>query len=251
MKETVVDAKRNRSKINPVARNEMVIQYSPLIKLIAHRLAMRLPSHIQLDDLMTAGVLGLIDAIEKFDPSRDIKFKTYAEFRIRGAMLDELRAMDWVPRSIRQRSHTLEKSYTELRKKLDREATDEEMADNLGISLNEFHQWLDSVSGMSLLSFEDIKGTNGDFSREHLLKSFSTNNSESPVDLLELGQLRQLLGKCIDELPTKEKLVISLYYIEELTMKEIGQTLGVSESRVSQIHTKAILKLRSKLKDVT
>lgn len=250
MNKAVAIEKKDKQKINPVARNEMVVEYAPLIKMIAHRLAMRLPPHIQLDDLITAGVLGLMDAIEKYDPTRDIKFKTYAEFRIRGAMLDELRAMDWAPRSMRQKAHSVQKSYTNLRKKLGREATNEEVAEDLGINLEEYHKWIDSMNGLYLLSYEDIKGANGDFSREHLLKSFATNNSENPLDLLEISHLREQLGKFIDELPNKEKLVISLYYVEELTMKEIGHTLGISESRVSQIHTKAILRLRSKMTEM-
>jgi RNA polymerase sigma factor for flagellar operon FliA len=200
------------------------------------------------DDLMNAGVIGLIDAIEKYDPSRDNTFKTYAEFRIRGAMLDELRALDWVPRSIRQKEHALDRAYEELERRLGRSASDEEVAGVLGLPLNDFYDWLNQVKGVSLLSLESLGLRSSDGEAINLLDLLPSDDAESPVRVLQVRRLKESVGQAIDDLPYQEKVVISLYYYEELTMKEIGKVLEITESRVSQIHTKAIFHLRTKLK---
>jgi RNA polymerase sigma factor for flagellar operon FliA len=197
---------------------------------------------------MNAGVIGLIDAIEKYDPSRDNTFKTYAEFRIRGAMLDELRALDWVPRSIRQKEHALDRAYEELERRLGRSASDEEVAGILGLPLNDFYDWLNQVKGVSLLSLESLGLRSSDGEAINLLDLLPSDDAESPVRVLQVRRLKESVGQAIDDLPYQEKVVISLYYYEELTMKEIGKVLEITESRVSQIHTKAIFHLRTKLK---
>jgi len=228
-------------------RNELILEYLPLVKFVATRISSRLPSQVELDDLVNAGILGLIDALEKFDESRNIKFKTYAEFRIKGAILDELRALDWVPRSTRQKAHKLEQAYADLEAKLARPAADYEVAEHMGVSMDEFNALLSEASGISLISLDELRH-DGDENYERNLLEFLANPEElDPAELLNLDQVYKIVANAIDQLPEKERLVVSLYYNDELTMKEIGAILDITESRVSQIHTKAILRLRSKL----
>lgn len=239
---------RKAQRIDPRDKECLVLEYAPTIKYIAQRIAARLPPHIGLDDLMNAGVIGLIDAIEKFDPNRDNTFKTYAEFRIRGAMLDELRNLDWVPRSIRQKETALERAYEELERSLGRAAHDEEVAALLEIPLEDFYEWLHQVRGVSLLSLEapGLRSTDGE--TVNLLDLVATEEGQGPAQVVQTRRLKEVIAQAIDELPYQEKVVISLYYYEELTMKEIGKVLEITESRVSQIHTKSIFHLRTKLK---
>jgi RNA polymerase sigma factor for flagellar operon FliA len=239
---------RKAPRIAPGDKDRLILEYAPTIKYIAQRIAARLPPHIGLDDLINAGVIGLIDAIEKYDSSRDNTFKTYAEFRIRGAMLDELRSLDWVPRSIRQKETAMERAYGELERALGRPAQDEEVATLLGIELQEFHEWLHQVRGVSLLSLEapGVRATDGE--ALNLLDLVSTDDTQGPAQVVQAQRLKALIAEAVSGLPYQEKIVISLYYYEELTMKEIGKILDITESRVSQIHTKSILHLRSKLK---
>lgn len=239
---------RKAERINPGDKERLILEYAPTIKYIAQRIAARLPPHIGMDDLMNAGVIGLIDAIEKYDPSRDNTFKTYAEFRIRGAMLDELRSLDWVPRSVRQKETALERAYEELERNLGRTAQDEEVAELLAIPLEDFHDWLSQVRGVSLLSLEapGLRSTDGE--AVNLLDLVATDEIEGPAQVVQAQRLKAAIAEAIDELPYQEKVVISLYYYEELTMKEIGKVLEITESRVSQIHTKSIFHLRTKLK---
>ncbi len=227
----------------PVPRqtDDMIVQYIPLIKYIAQRLAMRLPSHILMEDLISSGVVGLMDAIAKFDPNKKVEFKTYAEFRIRGAMLDELRSLDWVPRSVRQKATHVEKSMLHLLKKQGRPAEDEEVASELGLSLDSYYELLKELTGIPLLDREMLD-------QEELANCLLDDEEKSPFYLSSLKELKKILSEAINELTQKEKLVVSLYYYEELTLKEIGETLGLTESRICQIHTQAILKLRAKLK---
>jgi RNA polymerase sigma factor FliA len=239
---------KEAKRIDPHKKEQLILEYASVIKYIAQRIATRLPPHISVDDLMNAGVIGLIDAIEKYDPSRDNTFKTYAEFRIRGAMLDELRALDWVPRSIRQKEHALDRAYEELERRLGRSASDEEVAVVLGLPLNDFYDWLNQVKGVSLLSLESLGLRSSDGETVNLLDLLPSDDAESPVRVLQVRRLKESVGRAIDDLPYQEKVVISLYYYEELTMKEIGKVLEITESRVSQIHTKAIFHLRTKLK---
>ena len=231
-------------------RNEIILNYLPLVKFVANRIASRLPSQVETDDLINAGILGLVDAIEKFDETRKIKFKTYAEFRVKGAILDELRALDWVPRSIRQKAHRLEQAYTELEGRLGRPAADYEVVDFLGVTFEEFYDLMREASGISLISLDELRHEGDENSDRNLLDFLANPDELDPAQLLNLDQVYQLVADAIDELPEKERLVVSLYYNDELTMKEIGAILSITESRVSQIHTKAILRLRTKLVNV-
>ncbi len=241
---SVKEAKR----ITHREKEHLILEYAPTIKYIAQRIADRLPPHISIEDLINAGVIGLIDAIEKYDPGRDNTFKTYAEFRIRGAMLDELRGLDWVPRSVRQKESALERAYEELERRLGRSATDEEVATTLGIKLHEFYEWLNQVKGVSLLSLETLGMRAADGESINLLEILPSDDTKSPPQVFQTHRLKEIVARAIDDLPYQEKIVIFLYYYEELTMKEIGKVLEITDSRVSQIHTKAILHLRTKLK---
>ena len=240
---------KKKEKLTSEERGELILHYAPLIRYVAGRLAMRLPPHISVDDLISSGVMGLIDAIEKFDPSKKIKFKTYAEFRIRGAMLDELRSLDWVPRSLRKKASELEKIYERLEKRLGRPAEDEEVAKELGLELDEFYALLDETKNVTFLDIEVIKRRLPDSNFEDdLFDLIADDKEQDPFTRLNMGQVKEILKEAIKGLPEKEKLVISLYYYEELTMREIGEIMGYTESRISQMHTKAMLRLRAKLR---
>ena len=243
---TSIKKKSRPRKVSAQERERLILQYAPMIKHLALRISMRLPSHIELDDLINSGVIGLMDAIEKFDPGKGVRFETYAEFRIRGAILDELRAQDWVSRSVRQKANQLSRTYAELENKLGRAATDEEVMENLGLDQEAFYKLLDRVRSISLINWEEITG------REKVDKG----SGEAPGDYrkgsegfrdLNLRRVRQVLQNAIEGLPEKERIVVSLYYYADLNMKEIGEVLTITESRISQIHTKAILRLRGKI----
>jgi RNA polymerase sigma factor for flagellar operon FliA len=227
-------------------RDRLIEQYAPMIKHLALRIAMRLPSHIELEDLINSGVIGLMDAISKFDPEKGVRFETYAEFRIRGAILDELRAQDWVSRSVRQKANQLSRTYAELEQKLGRTATDEEVMETLGLDREAFYKLVDRVRSISLVNWEEITG------REKVDRTVG----EIPADFwkgtdpfrdMNLRRIRQVLQTAVEALPEKERIVLSLYYYADLNMKEIGEVLDITESRISQIHTKAILRLRGKI----
>ncbi len=240
--------KKAASEFDPARRDEMIEELAPLIKFIAHRLSLRLPSHVEMDDLISAGVIGLIDAIEKFDPTRNILFKTYAEFRIKGAMLDDLRAQDWVPRSIRQKAAVLERAYAEIEQREGRPATDEEVAGALDMAMEVFYDLLNNARGLSLIS---IDGAEDEMTlNKRVLESLTSPAEDNPFHQFRRKELKEVLARVIDQLPTKEKMVVSLYYYNELTMKEIGKVLNITESRVSQIHTQVMLRLRGKLKKI-
>ena len=245
------EAKEKSTEISPMLREQIVLEHAPLIRYIVNRIAVRLPSHIDLDDLHNTGVIGLMDAIEKYDPEKNCKFKTYAEFRIKGAILDQLRSLDWVPRSVRQKSRRLERAYGEVEQRLGRSASDDEVADSLGLQIDKFHELLNQVRGISLVNLEEIRGTNSDGDRTGTYADIIEDvNSENPFASLKLAEMKQAIAHTIGSLPEKERLVISLYYYEDLNMKEIGGILGITESRVCQIHTKAVLRLRAKLKSL-
>ncbi len=237
-------------KVSEEKRNELILEYAPLVKMIALKLAVRLPPHIDLDELMSSGIMGLIDAIDKFDDSKDVMLKTYAEFRIRGAMLDELRARDWVPRTVRQKATRLSRAYAKLEQELGRPAEDEEVAKELDLELNEFYKLLRDSAGLSLLSFEDLGGTGKDGEVRDIFECLVDVKAVNPETEVKLKEIRDIIADAIDNLPEKEKILVSLYYYEELNMKEIGEVMGVTESRVSQIHTKAIARLRARLLDI-
>ena len=236
------------SKLTKEERAEYIEKYSPLIRYIADRLAVRLPSHISKDDLISSGILGLIDAVDKFDPHREILFKTYAEFRIKGAMLDEIRSLDWVPRSVRKKSSQLEKAYQSLEVELGRPATDEEVAASLGLSLPDFHKLLDEAKSISLVDFDALRVAVRGQNRDGLFDLLADESTLNPLAALGLSEARSVVAEAIGNLPEKEKLVVSMYYYEELTMREIGEVLGYTESRISQLHTKALIRLKVRLR---
>ncbi|MBM4332187.1 MAG: FliA/WhiG family RNA polymerase sigma factor [Deltaproteobacteria bacterium] len=227
---------------------EVILKYTPLIKYIAQRLAMRFPPHISAEDLIGAGVIGLMDALNKFDPEKKVQFKTYAEFRIKGAMLDELRSLDWVSRSVRQKAAQVEKTYRALEKKKGRAVEDEEIAQEMGLSLDDYYERLKEIQGVFLLDIETLWTKFSKLVEEDIFNLVMDEDENHPFHLFCLVELKEVLARAIGELTNKEKMVVSLYYYEDLTLKEIGEVLGYTESRICQIHTKAILKLRSKLK---
>jgi RNA polymerase sigma factor FliA len=231
-------------------REAVINQYAPMIKYVAHRIAMRLPPHIEVDDLISVGCLGLIDAIDKYDSTRGAKFKTYAEFRVRGAILDELRSMDWVPRSVRQKASAMDGVVQKLQNKLGRPPEDDEIAEEMGIGLDELFSTLNETKSMPILSLEDLGIAKESGEQQSLLDCLAGKGDADPHTHLRLVELKEIIAKAIDTLPEKERLMISLYYYEELTMKEIGAVLDITESRVSQIHSKAVLRLRNKLKSI-
>ncbi len=225
-------------------REQIIKDYVPLVKFVAHRIASRLPSHVELDDLINSGILGLMDAIEKFEPARNIKFKTYAELRIKGAILDGLRDLDWVPRSLRRKKKDIEGAYHSLEQQMGRAATDEEVAVHLGMPLEELHKNLDDLKGVTLGTFVEV-GEDGE--GESLISFVPDPDAEDPHQIFQSSEIKEILRDAMDVLPKKEKFVTQLYYFDELTMKEIGTLLNITESRVSQLHTKAMLRLRGKL----
>lgn len=225
-------------------REQIIKDYVPLVKFVAHRIASRLPSHVELDDLINSGILGLMDAIEKFEPARNIKFKTYAELRIKGAILDGLRDLDWVPRSLRRKKKDIEGAYHALEQQMGRAATDEEVALYLGMPLDELHKNLDDLKGVTLGTFVEV-GEDGE--GESLISFVPDPDAEDPHQTFQASEIKDILRDAMEVLPKKEKFVVQLYYFDELTMKEIGTLLNITESRVSQLHTKAMLRLRGKL----
>jgi RNA polymerase sigma factor for flagellar operon FliA len=233
---------------SPVIKEAIILKYSHLVKYVAGRVSIGLPSNIEFDDLVSYGIFGLIDAIDKFDQSRGIKFETYAIARVRGSILDELRKNDWIPRSIRQKAKDLERTYTELENRLGRSATDHEMCGALNMNIEDFHHLLSEVSCTTLNSLDELWMTHaGDEDAVRLLDLIRSNEEDDPLFQLEIEELKASLATAIDSLPEREKMVISLYYYDGLTLKEISQVMEVSESRISQIHTNAIYRLRGRL----
>jgi len=237
-----------RSTVDPKVKDEIILEYAPFVRYIAQKISSRLPPNIELDDMISCGVIGLMDAIEKFDPTRDNKFKTYAEFRIRGAILDELRSQDWVPRSVREKAKLVEKTYAKLEKDFGRSATDDEMCTELQCSMDEFHELINKSKSVSLLNIEDAAAmSKGD--KRLMVSLMETSRSANPATAVGYKRAQEIIKEGIKSLPEKQRLVLSLYYFEDLNLKEIGQVLDVTESRVSQLHTQAILKLKAKLRN--
>lgn len=229
-------------------REKLIIKYVPLVKNIVGRIAMRLPDHVDKDDLISVGIIGLMSALEKFDETKKVKFSTYAQFRIRGAVLDELRSRDDAPRSVRSKETMLKDALEVLSKKFERHPADEEISNYLGISLESYYKLLDEARGACILSRDDLPQSYcSRFARHDVLEKIDQNN---PFSLFANMELKNILKKAIDSLPEKEKLVLSLYYYEELTLREIGLTLKLTESRVCQIHSLAILRLKNGLKKI-
>ncbi len=226
----------------------IINECASMVKYVANRIALRLPTNVEVDDLVSVGVLGLMDAIEKFDPKRGAKFKTYAEFRVRGSILDELRSMDWVPRSVRQKASHLNEAAQKLQAKLGRHPDDEEIAREMGMSLPEFFDTLSETQNIPLLRLEDMGVPRESGQQKSLLSSLEGKGDADPQLHIRLNELKEIIANAIDSLPERERLLISLYYFEELTMREIGEVLGITESRVSQIHSRAAFRLRAKLR---
>ena len=229
-------------------RDRLILTYAPLVKFVAGRVGASLPSHVDEQDLVSYGLLGLIGAIERFDPGRDIKFETYAIARIKGSIIDELRSMDWVPRSVRARARDIERAIADLESRLTRAPTDEEIAARLGITEDEFQDSLLEISRSSIAALDELwasPGSSGD--AVALIDTIEDPTAAEPQAAMAHTELREALGDAISRLPEREKLVVTLYYYEELTLREIGEVLGVTESRVSQLHTKAILRLKARL----
>jgi len=214
---------------------------------VAGRLGSGLPAHVDEGDLVSYGLLGLIGAIERYDPARDIKFETYAISRIKGAIIDELRALDWVPRSVRSRAREIERAIAELEAKLGTAPTDEQIAAKIGISVDELEESLTDISRSSIAALDELWSVSGEGDQVSLMDTIEDTQGVRPQEALDENEMREALADAIARLPEREKLVVTLYYYEELTLREIGEVLGVTESRVSQLHTKAILRLKARL----
>ena len=228
------------------ARDELIVKYAPLVKYVAGRMAIHLARRVEEDDLIGYGACGLIDAIQRFDPWRGVRFETYAIARIRGAMIDGLRAMDWVPVSLRHKSKQVEKAMRDLENRLGRSATDEEVAAELGWTMDEFYSKMNALAGTAILSVEDI-WANTDEVAGTGTPDMRDDKAANPLDEAEWTSKKEELARAIERLPEREKMVVTLYYYEGLTVKEIAQVLGVSPSRISQIHTRAVIRLRAYL----
>jgi len=231
-------------------RDAIIKQYAPLVKYVAGKVSIGMPHNVDFDDLVGFGVFGLFDAIEKFDPEKHVKFKTYAVTRIRGSIIDELRSIDWVPRSVRQKSRELDEAVQRLESKLGRAATDEEIAREMNLDQNDFNKVMLKVSGTSLLSLNDIWNSGDENDKVSLVDTIESPSSLQPEMIVEKDEIKRVIVEAIQNLPEKEKKVLVLYYYEDLTLKEIGKVLEVTESRISQLHTKAISRLRAKLTNV-
>lgn len=228
-------------------RDQLLVHYSPLVKYVAGRVAVGLPQNVEQADLISYGIFGLIDAVEKFDPARGYKFETYAIARIKGAILDELRSIDWVPRSVRAKARSLERAYAKLEATHSRTPNDDEVAAELGLTDEQFHALLGQLSFVGIFALDELLSVGGERGESMTLGDTIPDSGDGPVGSYEVEEMRQLLAQSINRMPEREKIVLTLYYYEGLTLAEIGQVLGVTESRVCQIHTKAVLQLRSKI----
>ncbi|HEX8051712.1 MAG TPA: RNA polymerase sigma factor WhiG [Thermoleophilaceae bacterium] len=230
------------------AREQLVLAFSPLVKYVAGRMSTGLPAHVEEADLISYGLLGLISAIERFDPGREIKFETFAMTRIKGSIIDELRSLDWVPRSVRAKAREIERANSKLEHQLHRAPTDQEVADELEMSMDDFQDALTRISNSSVIALDELwtlSDASGD--QVSLLDTIQDPDAVDPAHAMDLTETKDRLAESIARLPEREKLVVALYYYENLTLREIGEVLGVTESRVSQLHTKAVLRLKSAL----
>jgi len=229
-------------------RDRLILTYAPLVKYVAGRLGSGLPAHVDEGDLVSYGLLGLMGAIERYEPDRDVKFETYAIARIKGAIIDELRAMDWVPRSVRSRAREIERAIAELEAKLGTAPTDEQIAAKVGITVEELEESLAEIARSSIAALDELwTVSGGDGDQIALIDTIEDADAPDPQRSLSQTEMKEAIADAIARLPEREKLVVTLYYYEELTLREIGEVLGVTESRVSQLHTKAILRLKARL----
>jgi RNA polymerase sigma factor for flagellar operon FliA len=239
----------HRTESTPV-RDTLIQKYLYLVRYVAGKMAMSVPPSVEIDDLVSAGVVGLMDAIGKYDPGRDTKFETYAVARIRGAIVDDLRSLDWVPRSVRRKARMVEEAYSQLENELGRAASDGEISSKLNMSIDEFRSVVEEVVSAGLLSLDDFVGNQDGERTTRIIDLLCSKDGGCPSTPLEVEEMKEILATAIMNLPDKERSVVALYYYEDMTLKEIGRTLGVSESRVSQIHTKAMLRLRGRLRSM-
>ena len=234
------------------ARDQLILHYSPLVKYVAGRVAVGLPANIEQADLMSYGIFGLIDAIDKYDRTKNVKFETYAISRIRGAIIDELRAIDWVPRSVRFKAREVEKAYAALENRLKRPPNDAEIAGEMGVSLEDLNHIYTQLSNVSLIALDEITSSDGEKGdKMSLLDTLEDTKTMNPIEAFESEEMREILVDAVNKLSEREKKVVTFYYFAGLTLAEIGQVLGVTESRVCQIHTKAVLALRGKIAEAT
>jgi len=242
-KRSAVEAYRN---IDDYEKEELIKSYLPLVKKVVHRLSGRLPKDIDIREMLNSGIIGLVDALEKYDPKHETNFSTYAQFRIRGAILDSFRSQDWLPRSLRFKSHKIELAYQRIEQKLGRPATDEEVASEIGIEVDELQKLLGEVGSIVMLSFEELGFGHGE--ERFKADEWIASGGHDPLHKLLTGEKVGYIARALDRLPEKERLVISLYFYEELNLKEIGEILGVTESRASQIRSRALIRLKNYLK---
>jgi len=239
--------RRVRDHDDPGAKERLILTYAPLVKYVAGRMSAALPSHVEETDLISYGLMGLIAAVERFDPDRQVKFETYAVTRIKGSIIDELRSLDWVPRSVRARARAIEQKSTELEHKLHRAPTDQELAHALGMDIDEFQTVINQISNSSIVALDEMWNVNAGTDSVALIDTIGDQRMNDPEELLENAQLRETLADAIARLPDREKIVVSLYYYDHLTLREIGEVLGVTESRVCQLHSQILKTLRSQL----
>ncbi|MCU0307044.1 MAG: FliA/WhiG family RNA polymerase sigma factor [Thermoleophilia bacterium] len=243
--------RRLRASGDPRAREQLILAYAPLVKYVAGRMGSALPSHVDGDDLISYGIIGLMGAVERFDPDRGIRFETYAMARIKGAIIDELRALDWAPRSLRHRQRKIEQASVALEQRLGRPATDEELAAEVGITPGELEAALVQISGTSLVALNEFWSTPGAGGEgSEMIDVIADERPSDPAELQEHAAVREVLAEAIATLPERERIVVSLYYYDGLTLREVGEVLGVTESRVSQLHTKAVLRMKGRLDSI-
>ncbi|PRY45652.1 RNA polymerase sigma-28 (SigD/FliA/WhiG) subunit [Geodermatophilus tzadiensis] len=234
---------------SPALRDRLILHYAPLVKYVAGRVGSGLPAHVEQADLVSYGTFGLIDAITRYQPSREVKFESYAMARIRGAIIDELRSTDWIPRSVRMRARQFERTVAALESRLQRSPTEEEVAAEMDMDVEEVRKFLGQLSLVNVVALDELL-TDDDGGAPRLVDTLRDVNAADPQAVAEHGEARQLLARAVEQLPEREKVVVSLYYFEGLTLADIGRVLGVTESRICQLHTKAVLHLRTKLADI-
>jgi RNA polymerase sigma factor for flagellar operon FliA len=233
-----------------VLRDRLILHYAPLVKYVAGRVGSGLPAHVEQADLVSYGTFGLIDAITRYEPTREVKFESYAMSRIRGAIIDELRSTDWIPRSVRMKARQFERTVAELESALRRTPTDEEVAEAMEMDVEEIRKFLGQLSLVNVVALDELLVDDGGGGSPRLVDTLQDSTALDPQAMAEHGEARQLLARAVEQLPDREKVVVSLYYFEGLTLAEIGRVLGVTESRICQLHTKAVLHLRTKLADI-